>query len=71
MNNIVIHGASSFLGKSFINSLLTKNINILIVARSTSQIQNYESSPNITVIRYNKSISEIDCQRLQATYPTF
>jgi len=71
MNSIVIHGASSFLGKNFIHLLISKKVPIYVIARATSQISFCENSPTVKIYRYNKTISEINYQSITAINPVF
>lgn len=71
MNSIVIHGASSFLGKNFIKLLISKKIQIHIIARATSQIPFCENCPTTKIFRYDKSISEINFENIGVNNPVF
>lgn len=71
MNSIVIHGASSFVGKNFVKLLILKKIQIYIIARATSQITFCENCPTIKIYRYEKSISEINFQSIEVKNPIF
>ncbi len=71
MNDIIIHGASSFLGKNFIKLLISKKIQIYIIARATSKISFCENCPAIKIYRYEKSISEINSQSFEVKNPIF
>jgi nucleoside-diphosphate-sugar epimerase len=71
MNSIVIHGASSFLGNNFIKLLISQKINVHIIARATSQITFCENWPTVKIYRYNKTISEINCQNIIVKDPVF
>ena len=71
MNNILIHGASSFLGKEFIKLLISRQIDVNVIARSTSQIPFCENCPLVKVFRYNNSISEVDYRSIPIKNPVF
>jgi UDP-glucose 4-epimerase len=71
MNNIVIHGASSFLGKNFIQVLISKKIDVHIIARSTTKIPFFENCQTVKIYRYKQDISEIDCKTIEIENPVF
>jgi len=56
---IVIHGASSFLGKHFIEFLLNTNNMVIAITRETSKLRDYESIKNLVIMRYKKSLKEL------------
>lgn len=56
---IVIHGASSFLGKHFIEFLLNTNNMVIAIARETSKLRDYESTKNLVIMRYKESLKEL------------
>lgn len=71
MNSIVVHGASSFLGNNFIKLLISRKINLHIIARSASQISYCENLPNVKIYRYKETISEINCKSILVKGPVF
>lgn len=56
---IVIHGASSFLGKHFIRILLNTNSMVIAIARETSKLPHFESTKNLLIMRYRESLKEL------------
>ncbi len=58
MQKFVIHGASSFVGKHFVNLLIDKKMSVVLIARETSKID-HNAAENLQIIRYNKSINEL------------
>jgi len=71
MNDIVIHGASSFIGKHFIKFLISKEVDLYIFARETSDISFCENIPKVKIYRYNKTISEMTNQSISIRNPVF
>ncbi|MCX6248481.1 MAG: NAD(P)-dependent oxidoreductase [Bacteroidetes bacterium] len=71
MINIVIHGASSFLGKSFLKSLISSGTPVHVIARATSRIPFCEDCPTVRIYRYKRTITEIDPQSLTIDNPVF
>jgi UDP-glucose 4-epimerase len=71
MNNIVIHGASSFLGKNFVNYLISKKINFNVIARESSDFSFCDGFSLINMFRYKNSISEINYQSISVANPVF
>lgn len=61
MPEIIIHGASSFLGKHFARYLHANNIHFTVLARLSSDIRFLEKWGNVEIIRYNNSLKEIKC----------
>jgi UDP-glucose 4-epimerase len=59
MPNILIHGASSFLGKHFALLLSRHNIPFTVIARKNSNLSFLNLSQNISVFRYTNSILEL------------
>lgn len=60
MPEIILHGASSFLGKHFARRLYSNNIPFIIVARNKSDLSVWENLQGIKLLRYNNSIGEIN-----------
>lgn len=59
-DRIIIHGASSFLGKHFLEALeKMENKKVLILARENSGITPAASGENIKIFRYKKNIEEL------------
>lgn len=59
MPEIILHGVSSFLGKHFAKFLNAHNIHFTVLARHSSNISFLENCQNISIIRYHKSLNEI------------
>ncbi|MCW3093056.1 MAG: CDP-abequose synthase [Ferruginibacter sp.] len=59
MRKIIVHGASSFLGKNFLRKMSVQKIPADIFARRKSSMTEFESNPLFNIYRYEKSISEI------------
>lgn len=59
MQDIVIHGASSFLGKHFIKRLLSEKINIIVIARQSTDLGLLNESSLVTIFRYKSCIEEV------------
>ncbi len=69
---IVIHGASGFIGKHFIRAIIEKNIPVIVLARKSSKLNFDETKyPFITVLRYEKNLSEINGEALNVHHPVF
>lgn len=71
MPDIVVHGASSFLGRHFSKRLINDGIPFTILARHYSDIKFAENKPGVSVVRYENSLFEIDISFLSVTAPTF
>ncbi len=62
MNNkahFCIHGASSLIGKNFCKYLLSNGYSFTVIARAESKLDFMENEKNISIYKYNKSISEL------------
>lgn len=66
MPDIIIHGASSFLGKHFLRKLSSLKAPAFIFARNTSSINEFKNNPLFRIYYYEKSISEI--KNLNSSY---
>src|SRR5262249_42554197 len=71
MPDIIIHGASSFIGRHFIRMLSKSNFNVCVLARQQSKIGYLEDCQKIRIIRYNKSLEEIDSLSIGFNRPIF
>jgi UDP-glucose 4-epimerase len=71
MHDIVIHGASGFLGKHFVRKLIAEKIPVHIIARHSSSISEFENKNFVSISRYEKSISEIDPHKIAVSTPVF
>lgn len=71
MCDIIIHGASSFLGKHFISKLISLNIPAIIFARESSRIDFFEHNPLLKIHRYKRSIFETGLKSLKPQMPVF
>lgn len=69
MTDIVIHGASSFIGKNLLRNLQSRNFRLIVLARENSKIDTGDS--DISIIRYNRNIDEIDPAKIHADKPVF
>lgn len=58
MSEIVIHGASSFLGKHFVKRLLAEKIKFDVVARDSAELSHLKNSNLVSVFRYKNNIEE-------------
>ena len=68
--DIIIHGASSFLGKNFINYINYKK-EILVIARISSNLNFIRDEPNIHVRRYKSSPLELNLNNLDCSKSIF
>jgi UDP-glucose 4-epimerase len=59
MSDIIIHGASSFLGRHLAKKLISMNTPFTIIARSSSDLEYCSNNSSVTIRRYKKSIDEI------------
>lgn len=64
MPDIVIHGASSFLGKHFIRKLIAEKINVVVFARNSTSLSTIENNPLVHIYRYQKSLDEINAKSI-------
>lgn len=71
MHKIVIHGASSFLGKHFVRLLTKERVPFSIVARESSHLPPFEAASEVSVFRYRSSLSELDASLLKVERPLF
>ena len=71
MPDIIIHGASGFLGKHFVAKLISENIPAVIIARESSQIKLPANHPLVKIHRYRKNISELTAENFQVSNPVF
>lgn len=60
MDNIIINGASSFLGKHFIKRLISEKIPVIVICRESSNISFCEGNSLVQVYRYRNNLSEIN-----------
>jgi len=59
MEHIVIHGVTSFLGKHLINKLIEDKKPVIVIARESSDIGQYENLSSVELLKYKSSIEEI------------
>lgn len=59
MHDIIIHGASGFLGKHFIKKLMAEKIPVVVLARESSDLSLILNNPGVKIYRYNKSLNEL------------
>jgi UDP-glucose 4-epimerase len=71
MTDIIIHGASSFIGKHFCKYLIEQKRTFVVIAREKSNLQFLENAKNVSVHRYSNSINELFEVRLDVTSPIF
>lgn len=71
MPDIIVHGASGFLGKHFVRKLISEKNHVYILARRSSAIDEFVKSSNTTIIRYDHSISEIDPSTIKINSPVY
>ena len=71
MQNIIIHGATSFLGKHFVEKLISNGIPITIIARKTSDLSAFENNSLIKIIRYKKNLNELNIESFKTQLPVF
>lgn len=71
MAKVIVHGASSFLGKHFLRKLVAQGIPAHIVARSSSLIDEFERAPLLRVHRYVSNIQEVTQLREVDASPVF
>lgn len=71
MPDIVIHGASGFLGKHFLKRLISENIPVVILAREASLVPVVESNPLVTLYRYADSLDILSGQHIKVKDPVF
>jgi UDP-glucose 4-epimerase len=69
VNDIIIHGASSFVGKNFLKRLIDLDCKTIILARHNSKIDIV--GKNIKIVRYSQSLSEIDEAQITVNNPVF
>jgi UDP-glucose 4-epimerase len=71
MPEIVIHGASGFLGKHFVKKLISENVLVTILAREASLLPVVESNPLVTIYRYKDSLEILGRQNIPVKFPVF
>lgn len=71
MPDIIIHGASSFLGKHFVEKLVSKNIPAIVIARESSDNSFCENNELIRIIRYKNNIAEAYSKSIYFKSPVF
>src|SRR5688572_11054883 len=71
MPDIIIHGASSFLGKHFTKRLLSQGIPFTILARQQSDVAFAENKQGVSIVRYIDSLHEINTSLLSVKSPVF
>src|SRR3984957_7461592 len=74
MNNrsgIIIHGATSFLGKHFLRKSISNQIFVTVLARESSNLTSIENNSSIRIIRYKKSLNEVNIDSLNVESPVF
>ncbi|HNR19821.1 MAG TPA: NAD(P)-dependent oxidoreductase [Bacteroidia bacterium] len=59
MPDIIIHGASGFLGKHFLRKLIIEKIPAIVLARTSSNINEFKNNNLVKIYRYSNSISEL------------
>jgi UDP-glucose 4-epimerase len=71
MPDIVIHGATSFLGKHFLRKLISNQIPVTVFARETSNLSVIENNSLVRIVRYKKSLNEVKTDSLNLETPVF
>jgi UDP-glucose 4-epimerase len=71
MPDIIIHGASSFLGKHFSRRLISDGYSLTIVARENSNISFAKKNNNVKILRYQNSLDEINPSQIACNKPAF
>ncbi len=71
MHDIVIHGATSFIGKHLIKRLLSEKIPLVVISRKSSDLTYLQNKPLIKIFRYKDSVDEIDTADMQVNKPVF
>ena len=71
MPDIIIHGASGFLGKHFIKKLMTEKIPVVVLARESSDLSLILNNPGVKIYRYNKSFNELTKIDIKVESPVY
>lgn len=71
MPNIIIHGASGFLGKHFLRKLIAEKIPVIVFARESSNLASIENDSLVKIYRYKNSLSEINPEKIKISSPVF
>jgi UDP-glucose 4-epimerase len=71
MPELIIHGASGFLGKHFIKKLIQENISVTVLARESSNIGKIEESKSVKVYRYKNLLDELSGKISFSDSPVF
>ena len=71
MSDILIHGATSFLGKHFLRKLISERTPVIILARESSNLSSVESNSLVKIVRYKKTLSEIDISSINSKSLSF
>src|SRR5258708_925135 len=71
MPEIIIHGASGFLGKHFLRKLAAEKIPIVVLARETSKLSFIENNSPVKIVRYKNSLPEVNSTEINANEPVF
>ncbi len=71
MPDIIIHGASGFLGKHFLRKLILEDIPVIVIARESSRLPVAEGNPLVKIFRYRHSLSELSTQHIAASASVF
>lgn len=71
MPEIIIHGASSFLGKHFIRKLIAEKNHVIVFARKSTNLSAIENNPLVHIYRYQQSLDEINTDSIAINRPVF
>lgn len=71
MPEIIIHGASSFLGRHFSQKLMSEKHSFTVIARRTSNINYLNGYEKVNCILYNHSLDEVSNSTNLPNKPTF
>ena len=71
MPDIIVHGASSFIGKHFCKHLIESQKPFTVFARESSNLPFLKNAKNVSVFRYVNNIEELLDVRLDTRSPMF
>lgn len=71
MPDIVLHGASSFLGRNLVRKFIANKIPATILARESSDLSFIGESEHINILKYKKSLNEISANSIHLKKPVF
>src|SRR5262245_17505119 len=71
MPDIIIHGASGFLGKHFLRKLIAEKIPVVVLARESTKLPGVELNSGVRIFRYKSSLDELKKENLSMNKPVF